>query len=185
MERINEPFYTPPLSSEQIAKVDDALIAAGFGPKRTRQKNLIVSALANAIDYQEVPYKPYAFKELTRDSFGAACSAGPHDKELARLLLMHSLFLAWRMSFDKKPTISRKITAKDHKTIRSPFVLFAESILALARIGKVEDNLATYKSYEAATHAGWTYEEWRQSKKAKDSPKMARKKIIRRGITKS
>jgi hypothetical protein len=185
MERINEPFYTPPLSSEKIAQVDDALIAAGFGPKRTRPKNLIVSALANAIDYQEVPYKPYTFQQLTRDSFGAARSAGPHQKELARLLLIHSLFLAWRMSFDKKPTISRKITAKDPKTIRSPFVVFAQSILALAGIGKVEDNLAIYKSYAAATHAGLTYEAWRQSKNAKNSPKMARKKTVRRGITQS
>jgi hypothetical protein len=136
--------------------------------------------LANAIDYQEALYKPYAFSQLTRDSFGAARSAGPHQKELARLLLIHSLFLAWRISFDKKPTISRKIVEKDKKTIRSPFVAFAAEILALADIGKVEDNLAIYKSYEAATHKGLTYEEWRRARNTKDSPKMARKKIIRK-----
>ena len=185
-QRLNEPIVTPaPLSKEYLDALDEALIDAGFPRNRTRARNLILAALANVLDYQKRPYKSYAFAQLTRDSFGAARCAGPHQKELARLLLIHSLFLAWRISFERKPTISRKITAKDQKTIRSPFVVFAGSILALAGIGKVEDNLAIYKSYEAAAHAGFTYEEWRKSRNAKESPKMARKKTIRRCMIKS
>ena len=151
-QRLNEPIVDPaPLSKEQIDEVEDALIAAGFAQNRTRPRNLILAALANTLDYQKVPYKPYVFKKLTRATFGADRPKGAHQKEHARMLLIAAIFLAWRIAFKEEPRVSRKIVQKDLRTIRSPFVVFAGQILTLAKIGKVEDNLNAFLAYERAT----------------------------------
>jgi hypothetical protein len=63
-------------------------------------------------------------------------------------LLISAIFLAWRIAFQKEPRINRKIVKKDKHTIRTPFVVFAAQILAIAKIGKVEDNLNHYRVHE-------------------------------------
>lgn len=159
-QRLNERFTEHPLTPDQITEVDDALISASFTSNRTRPKNLILVALANALDYLATPYKPYVFKKLTRDTFGANRPYGPHQKLRARLLLGAALFQAWRLGHGTEPRINRKIVEKDKRTVRTPFVIFAAQILAIAKIGKVEDSLMLYRSFERATHAGIPYDDW-------------------------
>jgi len=148
-QRLGEPISNgAPLSQAKIAEVDDALITAGFASNRTRPRNLILAALANTLEYQKTPYKPYVFKKLTRITFGTDRPKGPHQKVHARRLLISALFLAWRTAFQKEPRINRKIVQKDLRTTRTPFVVFAAQILAIAKIGKVEDNLNHYRVHE-------------------------------------
>lgn len=160
MRRLHEPMMDYAITGQQMQQIKDALDSAGIYQYRSRIEANIARALGNAIDYTNHSFKPYAFKKLTKLTFGTARVKGPHRKELIRMQLIHALFLAWRHAFGSEPTISRKITAKDQWTVRSPFVVFATEILAIAHIGKPEDHLTLYRSYENAVHRGLSYQEW-------------------------
>jgi hypothetical protein len=152
--RLKEPISDGvQLTQAQMDEVDDALISAGFPRNRTRPRNLILAALSHALDYQKTPYKPYVFKKLTRDTFGTDRPKGPHQKIRIRILLISALFLAWRIAFQKEPRINRKIVQKDKRTVRTDFVVFAAQILAMAKIGKVEDNLNQYRIHERSVRS--------------------------------
>ena len=153
-QRLNEPFVTKQLSAQDLAEVNDAMIAAGFPKNKLRPRALILSALANAKDYRQTPHKPYTWKKLTRTSFGATRARGNQHNAALRFFLIAALFLAWRIAFGKEPRINRKIVKKDLHTIKTPFVVFAAQILAIVNIRKVEDNLNWYRIYERAVHAG-------------------------------
>ena len=153
-QRLNDPFITKQLSAQDLAEVDDAMIAAGFPKKKLRPRTLILSALANAKDYRQTPHKPYTWKKLTRTSFGANRTRGNQDNAALRFFVIAALFLAWRLAFGKEPRINRKIVRKDRHTIKTPFVVFAAQILAMVNIRRVEDNLNLYRIYERAVHAG-------------------------------
>ena len=149
--RLKEPIVgVPDLTEEQVFEVSSALMAAGFSDQGAKVKDRILIALANAIDYQKTPYKPYVFKKLRRDTLGCARSRGPHQKALVRYLLIYSLFWAWRQEFGQEPKINRKIAQGDWEKNTTPFVAFAKPILAAAKIYKVIDNLNTYLAYERA-----------------------------------
>ena len=179
--RLTERHTEKTLTNDQVVEVDDAFITAGFASNRTRPKKLVLGALTNALDYLATPYKPYVFKKLTRDTFGTERPHGPHQMLRVRLLLCAALFQAWRLDHQSEPRINRKIVQKDKRTTRTPFVIFAAQILAIARIGKVEDSLMLYRSYERATHAGTPYDDWVRVQTIFKLPK-ASKKVPRRAI---
>jgi hypothetical protein len=148
-QRLQEPIVgVPDLTVEQVEEVSSALMAACFSDEGAQVKSQILAALANTIEYQKTPYKPYVFKKLRRDTLGCARSKGPHQKEAARFLLIGTLFWAWRHEFGQEPKINRKIVQYDWQTRTTPFVAFATSILAVAKIYKVIDNLNAYLAHE-------------------------------------
>jgi hypothetical protein len=155
-----EPIFTPQLSAHDIAEVDDVLISAGFPKNRMRARKLILTALANAQDYKKTPHKSYVRKKLTRASFGASRPRGRRQNIELRMMLIAALFIAWRITFKKEPRVNRKIVKKDLRTVRTPFVAFAAPILALAKVGQIEENLTWYRSYEKAVYAGLSFEQW-------------------------
>jgi hypothetical protein len=160
INRLKEPITDPILLPSQVERVREALDSAQIHIYRHNIEGRISIALANAIEYKNNRFKPYTHRKLTKNSFGAARKKGAHSQELVRLMLIHSLFWAWRKEFKREPTINRKIVTKDQTTIRSPFVVFARDILAIANIGKPEDHMATYRSYEDAIYRGLTYDKW-------------------------
>lgn len=167
MQRLREPIMEYPLSADQRRQIKDALDSAGIYKNRHQIEQRLSTALSNAIEYTKNPYKPYLYKKLTKITFGTTRSRGAHQKELIRLHVVHVLFWVWRNAFGTEPTISRKITAKDSATMRSPFVIFAAEVLAMAKIGKPEDHLTLYRSYEDAVNRGLDYDGWIQEREKK------------------
>ena len=169
MHRLHEPIMEYALSADQEQQIRDALDSVGIYENRIQIEKSLASVLSNAIDYTKNPYKPYPYKKLTKITFGASRARGAHQKKLIRMYLIHILFLVWRKAFAAEPRISRKITAGDLQTIHSPFVIFAGEILAIGGIGKPEDHLTLYRSYEAAIKQGLSYEDWVKGRAAKQA----------------
>ena len=169
MQRLHEPIMEYSLSKDQEQQIRDALDSAGIHENRLQIEERLTTALSNTIDYTKNPYKPYPYKKLTKITFGVSRARGAHQKELIRMYLIHTLFLVWRNAFATEPRISRKITSGDLQTIRSPFVIFAGEILAIGGIGKPEDHLTLYRSYEATIKQGLSYEDWVKGRAAKQA----------------
>lgn len=167
MQRLRDPIMEYPLSADQQRQIKDVLDSAGIYKNRYQIEQRLSTALSNAMEYTKNPYKPYPYKKLTKITFGTTRPKGAHQKGLIRLHVVHTMFWVWRNAFGAEPTISRKITAKDSTTMRSPFVIFAAEILAMAKIGKPEDHLSLYRSYEDAVDRGLAYDGWIQERDKK------------------
>ena len=151
MNALQAPIHSAPiLSDTQQEALEIALDVAGILKAKSSIQAYLALALSNAISYTNKPYLSYNQKKLTRQSYGASRSFGPHQKEVVRLLLCAALFQAWRQSFDKEPKISRPLTPKFPNSVRSPFVNFAYDIFRIAKMRKVEDHLLAYRAYERA-----------------------------------
>lgn len=149
MKALQAPIISPPaLSQADQVALENALLAAGILKNKTRIENDLSEALRHILAYTKKPYLSYDQKKLTRYSYGTSRSFGPHQKEMVRLLLCAALFRAWRQSFKQEPTVSRPLTLKNPRAVRSPFVRFAGDIFRIAKMRKVEDRLIAYRSYE-------------------------------------
>lgn len=177
MQRLREPIMEHSLSADQQRQIKDVLDSAGIYKNRHQIEQRLSTAISNAMEYIKNPCKPYPYKKLTKITFGTTRPKGAHQRELIRLHVIHALFWVWRNAFGVEPSISRKITAKDSATMRSPFVIFAAEILAMVKIGKPEDHLSLYRSYEDAVDRGLTYDGWLEERDNK-SEKRRELKII-------
>jgi hypothetical protein len=174
--QLDKPIKSANPKKTIVKKIQDVLDSTNVRKHRTRIERLILIALSNALEYQKQPHKTYNGKKLTKANFGTARPKGAHQKELIRFHLICTLFWAWRTEFKLEPTINRKITKKTRDTIRSPFVVFAGEMLQIAGIGKPEEHLASYRSYEKAFRRGRTYEQWKEMREKQIQAKKGIKK---------
>jgi hypothetical protein len=137
------------LSAVQQEALENALRAAGILKAKSSIQTYLALALSDAIFYTKKPFLSYNQKKLTRQSFGTDRPSGPHQKDVARLVLCAALFRAWRQYFDEEPTVSRPLTPKLPNAVRSQFVRFARDIFRIAQMRKVEDRLLAYRTYES------------------------------------
>lgn len=121
--------------------VQRAIADSKFRQNSKKAEDILVRAIDDALYYRANPHASYKGKKVTRSSFGTKRSKGRKDETLIRAIVISALFQAWLLGFGNSPRINNKGYPA------SPFVIFAESILRLARIGKVEDHLEQYRSY--------------------------------------
>lgn len=164
LSRMSEPLDVMQIGFSEQKSLEETLQSAYINKTRERARLKLSFAIANAKDYIHNIYKPYVYKKINRKNFGTSRLVGPHSKERVRLYLIHAIFTVWRQEFEIEPTISRKIVAGDFQTVTSNFVAFAREILALVGIGKAEDHLTLYRSYEKAIFKGLSYEDWRRDR---------------------
>ena len=139
---------SPNLSEANSVALENALLSAGILKNQSRIMKDLEKALSQALAYSKDPFLSYNQKKLTRQSFGADRPSGPHRKDAICLLLSAVMFRVWRQYFDQEPRISRPITSKKPRAVRSAFVSFARDIFKIAKISKVEDRLLAYRKYE-------------------------------------
>ena len=146
---MESPFWpNPNLSEANSNDLENALLSAGILKNQSNVKKDLKKALSQALAYSKNPHLSYSQKKLTRQSYGKSRARGPRQKEAVCLLLSAAIFRAWRQYFDKEPRISRPITSKKPRAVRSAFVSFARDIFKIAKISKVEDRLLAYRKYE-------------------------------------
>lgn len=149
MKALEAPIrLSPNLSEANSIALENALLSAGILKNQTRIKKDLEKALSQALAYSKDPYLSYNQKKLTRQSFGTERPSGPRQKDAICLLLSAAIFRAWREYFDQEPRISRPITSKKPRAVRSAFVSFARDIFKIAKISKVEDRLLAYRKHE-------------------------------------
>ena len=157
--RLNEPLAEEDLTLSETECLEDALQSAYFSKTYSQAHAQLGLALANAKAYKAKPTKPYLYKKLNRNTFGTARLRGPHNHALMRHYLISAIYRVWRNEFGVEPRISRKIVAKDHQTMRSDFVVFGAKILSIVGIGKPEEHLTLYRSYESGVYQGLSYDD--------------------------
>lgn len=172
MRLLIQPIQVAALNSHQQEIVKGALDTAYIKKNRAFIEAQIFSALAHALHYQHLMHHSYSLKKLTKSSFGTSRPKGAHKKELVRFYLIACLFRVWRNEFGVEPKVNRKITKSNPDILRTPFLVFAKEILSIVGIGKPEDHISTYRSYEEATNRGLSYEEWLQECEQKRTTKV-------------
>jgi hypothetical protein len=149
MKALEAPIRpSPNLSEANSVALENALLSAGILKNQSRVKKDLEKALSQALAYSKDPFLSYNQKKLTRQSFGTDRPSGPHQKDAICLLLSAAIFRAWRQYFDQEPRISRPLTSKKPRAVRSACVSFARDIFKIAKISKVEDRLLAYRKYE-------------------------------------
>ena len=121
--------------------VQAAIKSAKFQQNSQKAEDILVRAIEDTLDYRANPHASYKGKKVTRISFGTERPAGRKDETLIRAIVISALFRAWLLGLGKSPRINNKGYRP------SSFVVFAESILRIAGIGKVVDHLEQYRSY--------------------------------------
>jgi len=87
------------------------------------------------------PYELHKGPRPLRNRFGTDLPKGQRDERMLRNLLIAELYRSWILVFEKEPSINNKgYTATE-------FVIFAEQIFYLLRIGKIEDHLEEFQSF--------------------------------------
>jgi hypothetical protein len=129
-----------PIDPRRLA-VQKVIAGAKFQQNSKQAEDILVRAIENARDYRANPHASYKGKKVTRDSFGTDRPKGRKDETLIRAVVMSALFRSWLLGFGASPRINNKGYPA------SPFVIFAEPILRMAGIGKIEDHLEQYRSY--------------------------------------
>ena len=121
--------------------VRNAIAGAKFAQNSQIAEDLLVRVIEEARDYRKTPHVSYDGKKLTRQSFGTARPKGRKDETLIRALVIAALFRAWLLGTGKSPRINNK----GYRA--TAFVVFAEPIMVMAGIGKVEEHLEQYRSF--------------------------------------
>jgi hypothetical protein len=77
----------------------------------------------------------------TRQNFGAPLPKGQRDETLLRHHLIAALYRIWELGHGEVPVINNK-----DNPVR-PFVVFAEEIFYLLKVGKVSQHLEEFQTY--------------------------------------
>jgi hypothetical protein len=134
-------------SPETYLQLGKVVAGARFPQHTAKIQANLGAAFKQIEDNLKHPYFLHKGSRPTRDRFCTDLPKGQRDETMLRNLLIAELFRSWQLAFNQTPVINNKGYPA------TKFVVFAEQILALLGIGKIEDHLEEFQSFRAQSLA--------------------------------
>jgi hypothetical protein len=128
---------------ETYDRLKHVVLEARF-PQNTQKIQVnLEAAFKQVAENLKNPYFLHKGTRPTREGFGASLPIGQRDEAMLRNYVIAELVRSWVLAYEEVPVINNKGYPA------TKFVVFAEQILNLLGIGKIEDHLEEFQSFRA------------------------------------